>query len=83
MIRGTKKRLRLPLDSEEYRALKRGVLERDGWKCQACGRRDQLEVHHQIGHSQLGPDAADNLIVLCSLCHRARHGRSGETGEPE
>jgi hypothetical protein len=32
--------LRLPED--HYQALCRRVLERDGWRCQNCGRRDQL-----------------------------------------
>ncbi len=73
MIPGADQRRRQRSDPEEYRALKRQILERDGWRCQSCGRRDQLEVHHQIRRSQLGPDHEDNLIVLCSGCHRRHH----------
>jgi hypothetical protein len=49
-----RKRPRLRLDLEHYRALKTKILERDGWKCQRCGRRDQLQIHHIIRRSQLG-----------------------------
>jgi hypothetical protein len=35
---------RLRLDLERYRQLKMKILERDGWKCQPCGRRDQLQT---------------------------------------
>ena len=31
------KRARLKLGREEYDALRRRVLERDGWRCQSCG----------------------------------------------
>ena len=67
------KRPRLRLDPEHYRELKLKILERDGWKCQHCGRRDQLQIHHIILRSQLGADGEENLIVLCSGCHRSLH----------
>ncbi len=73
MIPGAGKRLRRRRDPEEYRTLKLRVLERDGWRCQSCGRRDQLEVHHQVHRNQLGPDDEKNLIALCHDCHRGQH----------
>ena len=42
---------------------------RDGFRCQRCGTREHLEVHH------VGPvttTAIDDLITLCRRCHRAR-----------
>ena len=68
---------RLRLDAERYRELTAGILERDGWKCQYCGRRNQLQIHHMVRRSQSGPDCDENLIVLCSGCHRALHSNSG------
>jgi len=68
-----RKRRRLRLDLERYRQLKLKILERDGWKCQQCGRRDQLQIHHMIRRSQSGADCEENLIVLCSSCHRSLH----------
>jgi len=68
-----RKRGTLRLDRERYRRLKKKILERDGWRCQHCGRRDQLQIHHIIRRSQLGADGEENLIVLCSGCHRSLH----------
>jgi 5-methylcytosine-specific restriction endonuclease McrA len=49
------------------------VFERDGWRCQHCGSRDNLHLHHQRFRSHGGPDSDENLIVLCAECHRAIH----------
>jgi HNH endonuclease len=49
------------------------ILERDGWRCQACGSLRGLEVHHIQRRSQSGDDSEGNLITLCSDCHRAIH----------
>src|ERR1700681_2927276 len=38
------------------------VLERDGWRCQSCGRMEDLQVHHIQRRSQLGDDTAENLV---------------------
>jgi 5-methylcytosine-specific restriction endonuclease McrA len=65
------KRLRLP--PEQYDVLRRRVLERDGWGCQFCGSRSNLQVHHQQHRSQLGSDTEENLISLCAACHRQVH----------
>lgn len=46
------------------------VLERDGWRCQACGSMQKLEVHHLQFRSRLGADDEMNLITLCGDCHR-------------
>jgi 5-methylcytosine-specific restriction endonuclease McrA len=83
MIGGHQQQLRPRLDPEDYRALKLRVLERDGWRCQCCGRRDQLEVHHLIRRSQLGPDDEENLIVLCNGCHRVSHDKKSLIRERE
>jgi 5-methylcytosine-specific restriction endonuclease McrA len=64
------------LPSELYRKLKSQVLERDSWRCQHCGRGDQLQIHHIISRSQSGPDSEPNLITLCAGCHRSVHAKS-------
>jgi hypothetical protein len=68
-------RLRLP--SDQYLQLQQKVLARDGWRCQSCGSRSSLQVHHQQYRSQSGSDIEENLITLCALCHAqvtpARH----------
>jgi len=64
---------RLRLDPESYKQLCRQVLQRDGWRCQACGARLNLEVHHKELRSQSGDDSERNLITLCALCHAKVH----------
>ena len=57
----------------DYARLRWAVLERDGWRCQQCGARSNLHVHHQVFRSQGGTDSTGNLIVLCVDCHRGLH----------
>jgi 5-methylcytosine-specific restriction endonuclease McrA len=73
MSEETPNRRRLRLATADYEKLRRKILERDGWKCQYCGRRDQLQIHHIIRRSQLGADGEENLTVLCSGCHHWLH----------
>ena len=64
---------RLRLDAENYRQLHRQVLERDRWRCQACGSMQHLQVHHLKLRSQSGSDVEQNLITLCAPCHEQIH----------
>jgi 5-methylcytosine-specific restriction endonuclease McrA len=64
---------RLRLKHAAYAELHQRVLRRDGWRCQQCGRSDNLEVHHIRARSKLGNDAEDNLITLCADCHQSVH----------
>jgi hypothetical protein len=46
------------------------VLARAGWRCQACGVRRRLDVHHVVKRSQGGSDFdLDQLVALCRWCH--------------
>jgi 5-methylcytosine-specific restriction endonuclease McrA len=67
------KRPRLRLDPEPYDQLRKQVLCRDGWKCQICGSRQNLQVHHKQLRSQQGSDDDLNLITLCAGCHEGLH----------
>ncbi len=73
MIISPDKHPRIQLDPEAYEQLCRQVLQRDGWRCQACGSRTNLQVHHIQLRSQSGDDAEGNLITLCSECHDQIH----------
>ena len=51
------------------------VLCRDGHKCQCCkgkSKDNKLRVHH-IESRKTGGDAPNNLITLCSECHKKYH----------
>ena len=67
------KRPRLRLDPELYEQLRKQVLRRDGWRCQICGSRQNLQVHHKQLRSQQGSDDDLNLITLCAGCHEGLH----------
>jgi 5-methylcytosine-specific restriction endonuclease McrA len=64
---------RLRLDPELYDRLRKQVLRRDGWRCQICGSRSNLEVHHKQFRSKGGDDSENNLITLCGRCHALIH----------
>jgi 5-methylcytosine-specific restriction endonuclease McrA len=63
----------LRLSDADYAVRKAEVLCRDGWKCQSCGFRSNLHVHHIWFRSQGGPDELWNLITLCNTCHNGVH----------
>lgn len=67
------KRPRILLDAESYRKLCLEVLGRDGWRCQNCGGRERLQVHHKQFRSHSGDDSEENLITLCATCHSSLH----------
>lgn len=54
----------------------KAVYKRDENKCQSCGSRANLSVHH-IQPISKRPDLKDelsNLIILCKNCHQFLHG---------
>jgi 5-methylcytosine-specific restriction endonuclease McrA len=63
------------LDALSYESLRQEVLLRDGWRCQSCGARSNLEVHHREFRSHSGADTEENLITLCTACHARVHRR--------
>jgi 5-methylcytosine-specific restriction endonuclease McrA len=63
----------LRLDLRSYHKLHRQILERDAWRCQACGSMKNLQVHHQQLRSHSGTDEEQNLITLCAECHAQVH----------
>jgi 5-methylcytosine-specific restriction endonuclease McrA len=67
------KQPRLRLDPEPYEQLRNQVLRRDSWRCQSCGTRSNLEVHHKEFGRRSGDDSEQNLITLCSACHATVH----------
>jgi 5-methylcytosine-specific restriction endonuclease McrA len=62
-----------PQARSEPALLRMKIMERDNWRCQFCGTRSDLQVHHIIYRSQGGADMEDNLITACAACHEAIH----------
>ena len=67
-------RLHRGLNQRRWRAVRRRVLIRDGWRCTECGRPGRLEVDHRVPLERGGdPWELDNLQSLCRDCH---HGKT-------
>ena len=65
-----------------WRKLRRAILDRDGWRCQQCGKAGRLEVHH-VDHDPTNDDPA-NLVTWCrSPCHMDHHRRERTAAEAE
>ena len=72
-----KKRDKFKLDGNWRKAL-----DRDGNKCVLCGKTEKLEVHHLDGEGERDKDkrrkandtSLENLMTLCSSCHKDMHG---------
>lgn len=75
-------RIAEPHDRHIAQDVQEEVYSRDESRCRACGwTRDQwsrddpriLELHHVQHHARGGANTADNLLVLCSVCHDEVH----------
>ena len=56
--------------AREWAILRLAVSIRAHFRCQACGRRAPLDVHHVLKRSQGGSDFdLDRLVALCRRCH--------------
>jgi 5-methylcytosine-specific restriction endonuclease McrA len=72
-LRGDPGVARLPCGARPRRRAFRGRppdTNRAGWRCQACGRRSRLDVHHVVKRSRGSSDFdLDRLVALCRSCH--------------
>ena len=62
------------------------MLDRDGWRCQKCGKAGRMEVDH-IKPLDDGGEMYDasNLQTLCYDCHfeKSQEERRGRKADPE
>ena len=58
-------------------SVRRAVLERDGYRCQAPGCKNThfLEIHHIVPRKNGGTHDPKGLLAICSSCHRLLHER--------
>jgi len=63
-------------------AKRKQALARAKHRCQmpGCHHRHFLEVHHKVPRERGGGNDFDNLVVLCSSCHRLLHERPEREG---
>jgi hypothetical protein len=69
--------------SSDWKMIARQMRIRDTYTCQDCGEQRKrwgayLHVHH-IDENKLNNDPS-NLVSLCAICHRRRHGGRSASG---
>ena len=60
---------------ENFMNVRQYVLARDNHTCQAChGKTKDKKLHvHHVATRKTGGDRPDNLVTVCSTCHRKIH----------
>ena len=67
-----------------WRRVRVKVFDRDGWRCQDCGKAGALECDHIRAVKDGGAwYELDNLRTLCRGCHIARTARQNAKEHPE
>lgn len=67
-------------NSTRYRDWRESVFVRDGYTCQGCGTKKNLQAHHIIRWEECTGDksglryATENGVTLCRACHLEAHG---------
>lgn len=62
------------LTTDEWRALRNRVMERDNHLCQGCLSNRATEVHHKT-YKHCRNELAFELVALCRDCHARIHGK--------
>jgi 5-methylcytosine-specific restriction endonuclease McrA len=65
------------LNKSCWQKLRAQAKARDGHACRMCGGGMRLQVHHIVRPQDGGSDALENLVTLCSPCHRLLHQQQG------
>lgn len=60
------------IQSEEWAELRSAKLLESNHRCEECGRRTKLQVHHKT-YERLGCERLTDLTVLCEGCHEKAH----------
>ena len=61
------------IQSEKWQKVRRERFRLDGFKCQICGAKKNLQAHHR-SYERLGqPGEVYDLITLCHNCHMMVH----------
>lgn len=69
--------------SPQWKQRRAQALERAQYRCCMCGFSKwskQLEVHH-VTYERLGNELPDDLVVLCSECHKVADEARAELGK--
>ena len=62
------------LQTKHWRNKRYEALKRANHKCQLCGSKENLQVHHNT-YDNRGNEKDEDLIVLCEICHAKFHDK--------
>lgn len=63
--------------TDKWRSKRDRVLQRDGFKCQACFLRPATQVHHKT-YEHIFDEPLFDLVSVCDTCHDALHKHDHE-----
>jgi 5-methylcytosine-specific restriction endonuclease McrA len=69
------------LETDHWQAVRARALRRAGRRCQICGARGRLDVHHNT-YVRRGRELNSDVVALCRDCHDLYHGH-GALPEPK
>jgi 5-methylcytosine-specific restriction endonuclease McrA len=67
------KKYREYLQSDEWAQLKIDLFKDRGYKCEECGNKKRLAIHH-LTYENIYNENSEDLIILCEKCHKKAHG---------
>jgi len=70
------------LKSKTWREIRAKVIKNAGGKCEICGSRKRLVVHHMTYRDGLGNEKIENLKCLCEDCHNVKYHNGSPRGLP-
>jgi len=60
------------LATDHFQCVRAYAVQQAGGRCQVCTSRDRLNAHHN-SYENLMCEAPEDVIILCSECHRIFH----------
>lgn len=61
------------LKSEKWQHIRNAKLRKVGYKCERCGAKENIQVHHISYDHEFGTERECDLQVLCDECHNGIH----------
>lgn len=64
------------LRSAEWKEKREEFIEAVDGQCEECGEKKKLQVHH-LNYDNIYDETQDDVMVLCSECHRDKELEKG------